>query len=49
MSASLRTDIPVDTMIAELEGTIPKAMERENVQGLSIAMIRDAKIMWAKG
>lgn len=46
---SLKLDVPVERVVAELENRIPEAMDRERVPGLSIALIRDAKCVWAKG
>ena len=45
----LKVDVPVETIVSELEGAIPEAMKRERVPGLSIALIRDAECVWAKG
>ena len=36
-------------MIATLERQIPKWMARENVPGLSVALIRDAQVIWRRG
>lgn len=37
------------TLIANLEKQIPKLMEEVNVLGLSIAIIKDAKLLWRRG
>ena len=37
------------TLIADLERLIPKLMEEAIVPGLSIALIRDAKLLWRRG
>ena len=37
------------TLIADLEKQIPKLMEEANVPGLSIAIIKDAKLLWRRG
>lgn len=36
-------------MVTELKEVIPTLMERKNVPGFSIAVIRDARIAWAQG
>jgi CubicO group peptidase (beta-lactamase class C family) len=38
-----------ETLVADLEGKIPKMMEEASVPGLSIAIIKDAKLRWRKG
>lgn len=38
-----------ETVIADLEKQIPKLMEEAIVPGLSIALIKDAKLFWTKG
>src|SRR5689334_16021714 len=40
---------PWENLIADLEKQIPKMMEDALVPGLSIAIIRDAKIAWRRG
>jgi len=37
------------TLIADLEKQIPKLMEEAKVPGLSIAIIKDAKLLWRRG
>jgi len=37
------------TLIADLEKQIPKLMEEANVPGLSIVIIKDAKLLWRRG
>ncbi len=45
----LRTDLPADKLIADLQKYIPALMKQINVPGVSIALIRDAKILWTQG
>lgn len=45
----LRTDAPLETLIEDLERLIPKRMEEANVPGFSIALIRDAELLWSRG
>ncbi len=45
----LKIDVDQETLINELENTIPRLMEKADIPGLSIAVIRDGKIMWSKG
>ncbi len=46
---SLKTDMDQAELIKDLEITIPRLMEKADIPGLSIAVIRDGKIMWSKG
>lgn len=45
----LKTDVPLEKLTAELKELIPRVMEREKVPGLSIAIIRDARVVWTEG
>jgi len=45
----LRTEEPLARILADLEIFIPRRMEQESVPGLSIALVRDRKIVWKKG
>ncbi|HYV06272.1 MAG TPA: serine hydrolase, partial [Blastocatellia bacterium] len=40
---------PSETLIADLERLIPKLMEEALVPGLSIVLIKDAKLFWRRG
>jgi len=40
---------PWKTLIADLEQQIPQLMEKAKVPGLSIAIIKDAKLFWRRG
>src|SRR5512138_2613306 len=40
---------PENTLIADLEKQIPQLMKEARVPGLSIAIIRDAKLFWRRG
>lgn len=48
-SAPLKTDINKKALITDLEKAIPDLMEKANVPGLSIAVIRDGEIIWSCG
>ncbi len=48
-SAELKDGTAWRTLIAELEKQIPKLMEEVMVPGLSIAIIKDAKLRWRRG
>ena len=45
----LKTDVPLDAIVTDLESLIPKRMEEAKVPGLSIALVRDAKLLWSRG
>jgi len=45
----LKTGIPREELVAELERIIPDLMKKANVPGLTIAVIRDGKLLWTKG
>jgi CubicO group peptidase (beta-lactamase class C family) len=45
----LKTDVPAKRLIADLQSLIPKLLEETRVPGLSIAVIRDADILWSQG
>jgi CubicO group peptidase (beta-lactamase class C family) len=46
---SLKTDVDKQALIADLEKTIPELMKAANIPGLSIAVIRDGKLLWTRG
>src|SRR5436309_4953102 len=48
-SAELKNGAPSETLIADFERLIPKLMEEAIVPGLSIALIKDAKLFWRRG
>jgi CubicO group peptidase (beta-lactamase class C family) len=48
-AATLKTDVDKPALIAELEKTIPELMKAANIPGLSIAVIRDGKLLWTRG
>lgn len=48
-SSKLKTDVPVATLKADLQKYIPDLMKQMNVPGLSLALIRDARIIWSQG
>jgi CubicO group peptidase (beta-lactamase class C family) len=47
--SQLKTNVPKKELIAKLEMVIPQLMEKAEVPGLSIAVIRDGKILWSRG
>lgn len=47
--AELKDGAPSENLIAELERLIPKLMEEAMVPGLSIALIKNAKLLWRRG
>ncbi|MCI0389928.1 MAG: beta-lactamase family protein [Acidobacteria bacterium] len=47
--AELKDQTPSDPLIADLERLIPKLMEEIIVPGVSIAIIKDAKLLWRRG
>ena len=48
-SAELKNGVPSETLIADFEKLIPKLMEEAIVPGLSIALIKDARVFWRRG
>src|SRR5262249_14270348 len=48
-SVELQDGTPWKALIADLEKQIPKLMEEAKVPGLSIAIIKDAKLFWRRG
>lgn len=45
----LKTDAPLEQVVPPLEQRVARVMTKLNVPGLSVALIRDAEIVWAKG
>ena len=48
-SAQPKDGLPWKDLIADLEQQIPQLMEKAKVPGLSIAIIKDAKLFWRRG
>ena len=48
-SAESKDGPPWKTLIADLEKQIPRLMEEAKTPGLSIAIIKDAKLFWRRG
>ncbi|MFZ2053164.1 MAG: serine hydrolase [Candidatus Aminicenantales bacterium] len=44
-----KTDVSKQALVADLEKTIPALMKAANIPGLSIAVIRDGKLLWTRG
>jgi len=47
--SALKLKTKKGALIAELEEAVPKLMEKANIPGLSIALIRKGEIIWQKG
>ncbi|MCP5099779.1 MAG: hypothetical protein GY943_29850, partial [Chloroflexi bacterium] len=45
----LKANIPIEILVPQLQEQIPALMEKVNVPGLSLAIIRDANLFWAGG
>jgi CubicO group peptidase (beta-lactamase class C family) len=45
-SVSLKLEVAADTLIKELEMSIPTLMQEANIPGLQIAVIREGKLLW---
>ena len=45
----LRSDMPVASVIGQLEETIPQLMERSAVAGFSVTLMVDAEVIWSQG
>jgi CubicO group peptidase (beta-lactamase class C family) len=45
----LKTTVPEAVLIAQLETEIPYIMEKAMIPGLSIAVVRDGRIIWSRG
>jgi len=46
---ALKTDTPLETLVSDLESLIPQRMAEAKVPGLSIALVRDARLLWCQG
>ena len=44
-----RPEIPVEQKISQLDTFIRAAMKRDNIPGLSVALLRDGKVVWTRG
>ena len=45
-AAPLKTRVAGEKLIAELKRTIPELMKKAAIPGLSIAVVRDGRILW---
>ena len=43
------SDVSDDSLVAGLESLVPRLMESARIQGLSIAIIRDGRLIWNQG
>jgi CubicO group peptidase (beta-lactamase class C family) len=48
-SSKLKSEAPAERLIGDLQALVPKLLEETSVPGLSIAVIRDGKILWDQG
>ncbi len=48
-AAPLKTEVDEKALIADLEKIIPELMKAADIPGLSIAVIRDGKLLWTRG
>jgi CubicO group peptidase (beta-lactamase class C family) len=48
-SATFKTDVPDKKLIVDLEQSVPQLMQEYSVPGLSVACIKDAKMVFSKG
>ncbi len=48
-AVSANTDAETKRIIEELEKSVPELMRGNNIPGISIALIRNARIVWVKG
>src|SRR5215471_12239255 len=48
-STPLKAALKREDLVADLERLIPDLMKKADVPGLSIAVIRDAQVMWCRG
>ena len=48
-ASPLKTDVPKEKLVAALERSIPDLMKKANIPGLTIAVVRDGKLLWTKG
>jgi CubicO group peptidase (beta-lactamase class C family) len=48
-AAPIKTNIAKEKLVAELERTIPDLMKKANIPGLTIAVVRDGKLLWTRG
>ena len=48
-SSGLRLNDDVETVIADLEASIPELLEQARIPGLAIALIRDRELVWDEG
>ena len=47
--APLRTDVPLDRLVQDIEAAIEQAIATHMVPGLSIALVREGRTVWFKG
>jgi CubicO group peptidase (beta-lactamase class C family) len=45
----LKTEVAKKKLVAELERAIPELMNKANIPGLSIAVVRDGRLFWSRG
>ncbi len=42
-------DIPLEKVLSQVDAVIPREMSKHNIPGISIALIRNARVVWMKG
>ena len=45
----LKTDVEKHALIADLEKAVPDLMEKAGIPGMSIAVIKEGKVIWSRG
>src|SRR5207249_6788266 len=48
-STSRRTQLPAPAVAAFLDGILPAQLQREDIAGATIAIVKDGKVLFAKG
>ena len=48
-TAALKTDVDKQSLVADLDKSIPELMKAANIPGLSIAVIQNGKVIWTRG
>ncbi|MBD1938387.1 serine hydrolase domain-containing protein [Microcoleus sp. FACHB-68] len=48
-SGQLKTNVPAEKLITDLQQQIPQLMQRSGVPGVAVAVVRDREILWSRG
>lgn len=46
---ALKTDVPLEQVVAEIEAFLPATMKEIHIPGVSLALIRDGELVWSHG